>query len=106
MSKKSPSKLVKCLICKKKTETRKHSTIISFVNYFFPELVAEVETEEDTYMVSDPGSPRDPSVARLPAGFGGSVQAPPAHPPGTLFPLRNRSRSRLRIGRRSPSWSS
>jgi len=53
MSKKSPSKLVKCLICKKKTETRKHSTIISFVNYFFPELVAEVETEEDTYMVSD-----------------------------------------------------
>lgn len=53
MSKKSPSKLVNCLICQKKTETNKHTSIISFVNYFFPELVAEIEQEEETYMVTD-----------------------------------------------------
>ena len=53
MSKKSPSKLVNCLICQQKTEASKHTSIITFVNYLFPEIVAEVESSEDTYMVTN-----------------------------------------------------
>ena len=39
-----------CLICQKKTEVRKHTSVLSFVNYLFPEIVTEIEQEEDTYM--------------------------------------------------------